>query len=76
MKVVRHEGLGVQDQITLPAQGGESLDKVVPVGIILEDLRALDAPANDVVQGPGGIQPRLSRHARMVCRPCVDVNAL
>jgi len=66
VEVARHEGPGVHDQVSLLAQRSKPVDEVVPVGVSVKDLGALNAPADDMLQGPGGIQAGVSRRARWV----------
>jgi hypothetical protein len=55
VEVVRHEGPRVHDQVSLPAQPGEPLHEVGPIGVRRKDLRPLDPTAHNVVHGTGRI---------------------
>ena len=69
MKVVRQERPGIHGPRPRPRERREPGHEVGPVLVAPEDRGALDAPAHDVVQGPGGIQPGLSRHGGRLASP-------
>ncbi len=62
VKMVGHQCPGVYGQSTRPGQFRQPIDEVLPVFPGSECLAGFDPPAHDVMQGPGGIQPRLSGH--------------
>jgi len=62
VKMVGYQGPGVYGPSARTAQFRQPGDEVLPVSPGSEYLAGLDPPGHDVMQGPGGIQPRLSGH--------------
>ena len=60
--MVGHQRPGIDGPPARPAQFRQPVDEVLPVFPGSKYLAGLDPPAHDVMQGPGGIQPRLSGH--------------
>ena len=44
----------------------QPIDKIVTILIIFENFSTLDTANNNMVQGSGGVYPRLSGHARIL----------
>ena len=57
-----HEGPGIGNQVSLLAQVGESIQKIISIDICPEYFGFLDAPAYYVMKSPGGIESRMSGH--------------
>ena len=55
-------GLGLFQDIAQP------INKIVTILIIFENFSTLDTANNNMVQGSGGVYPRLSGHARILTR--------
>jgi len=53
MEMVGHERPGIDDQITVPAKGGQAINKVLPVCLVPEYLRPFDTSPHHMMQGTG-----------------------
>ena len=60
--VIGQETPGVNGGARAPHAVGHARHEVLPIGGCQEELSALDPAHHHVVQGPGGIQTRTSRH--------------
>jgi hypothetical protein len=76
MKVVRHEGPGIDDEFTGPTQFSQPLKKIFTVLICAEYGCSFDASAHDVMQGSGRIESWLSWHIDTLHRFASSVNKL
>jgi hypothetical protein len=52
--MVRHEGPGVNDHIAFSAWFNQTIDKIILIVRISEDLGTFDPSGHDMVEGSGG----------------------
>ena len=69
VKVVRQQGPGVTSGLSCTQDRLQPLDEILPVGILSENLAALDPSANDMVQSTRGINAGSAWHAGLIA-PC------
>jgi len=69
VKVVGQQGPGVTSGLSCTQDRLQPLDEILPVGILSENLAALDPSANDMVQGTRGINASSAWHAGLIA-PC------
>jgi hypothetical protein len=62
MKVVRHEGPGIYNEVPIDTQIRQPVQEIFPVLIGTEYFGLLDAPSHDMMQRSRRIQSWLSRH--------------
>ena len=64
VKVVRHQAVGEQAEPEPVAVTGQPLQEVLAVPIAAEDVAALVSASGHVVDGPGKLQTRRTRHIK------------
>jgi hypothetical protein len=62
MRVVRHEGPGVDCKMAGLREAGNPLDEIFPIRIVMEDDLAVQAPDHHMVQGAGCVEARSAWH--------------
>jgi len=74
--VIGHGTPGVNGGARAPHAVGQALHEVLPIGGCQEEPSALDPAHHHVVQGPGGIQTRTSRHRanELLCICAMSIN--
>ena len=63
--MVRKQGPGKAREFLFWDQPNQPIDKVLPIGIILEDPTPFDTAKHHVMDDTGRVQPRLPRHWRL-----------
>jgi hypothetical protein len=64
--MIRHQTIGMTDPAVARHDIAESLQKQLTVSVIEEDLLASIAPAGEVINCPGKLQPKRPCHAALV----------
>lgn len=73
VEVIGHERPGIYNQGPSPTEFFDTVEEILPVRLVAEDLGSFNTPAYDMVQGARGIESRVSRHAQSLHPPPVIV---
>jgi hypothetical protein len=74
MKVIRHKRPRKTGSFTVGQDSAESIQKIIPVGIIEKNLSSINPPHNDMVQRSWGVYAGFSRHVKHVSNKSEYVN--
>jgi hypothetical protein len=74
MNVIRKQDPGIAGSGGLGKNVSQPIHKSIPILVILEDSLALDPSHNDVMQGGGSVDTRLTRHEVKISKRTCFVN--
>jgi len=64
MSMVGHEGPCITERLGFWEKGRETINKIVPIGIVPEDICPFYTPDHHMMEYSGGIESCLAGHAR------------